>query len=315
VILLVAACVLAAGGAGAVVLLSSRDDSGVSDAERQRAAALTCSVFAEQSLTARRNVIANARGRSDSTLVLVDDVCEQSPSFTIGRAIAYGIGAPPPHPPKISDGLAPRVPAGAVVVVGDNAITSGEYERWLRVARTSSTPGYDPRDSNACVAAKRARSSSASDDTLARRCQVEADGLRDQVLQFLILERWVTGEAAADGLTPSTALYERAFVKAKHDTFPADKDFQKFLSQSSMTVSDARFQVNFNTLYADLRTKALFGVRRVSDAKLRAQREKQADDAFNASLRKRWKAVTLCAPGYVMDQCSNSRTTTTTTPG
>ena len=90
------------------------------------------------------------------------------------------------------------------------------------------------------------------------------------MLQFLILEKWVSGEAADQGLKVSAKEQTAAFEKAKKDTFPKEADFQKFLKQSGMTVEDAKFQVAFNTVYDKLREKAIKGAEKVTDKDIAA---------------------------------------------
>ncbi len=97
------------------------------------------------------------------------------------------------------------------------------------------------------------------------QCKQEYEGLRDQVLQFLILEKWVAGETQDQGIEVSAKANEKAFNDAKKATFPKEADFDKFLKQSGMTVNDARFQVAFNTVYTKLREKALKNAKKVSD--------------------------------------------------
>ena len=163
-----------------------------------------------------------------------------------------------------ADAVAPStVPDSAVALVGDEAIKNATFRHWLNVAARSN-PGtqgafYHPPDFVSCVKRKR----KASRASLAQRrtqCRQEYEGLRDQVLQFLILEKWVAGEAAARGIALSPQESEQAFQRAKKDTFPKESDFRKFLKQAGMTVADARFQIAFNTLYTKLRETAIAAV-------------------------------------------------------
>ncbi|MGH2901864.1 MAG: peptidyl-prolyl cis-trans isomerase, partial [Solirubrobacteraceae bacterium] len=234
---------------------------------------------------------------------------------------------------------------------------------------------------------------------------------------------------------------DKQFADAKKQSFPKEKDFQNFLKQSGMTLTDAKFQVRFNTVYTKLREKAVknapkvtdkavaafynknkarfstpatrdlrvvltktqakadeakkalqsgqswtavakkysidqaskgqggsllgiakgtqeksfddaifaakkgvltgpvktqfgyyvFQVQKITDAKqqslkdatpaikqqLDAQGKQKADDEFNTALRKKWKARTNCAEGYVMSQCKNAPKpkTSTAAPG
>jgi foldase protein PrsA len=169
------------------------------------------------------------------------------------------------------------VPGNAVARVDDSSITRVNFDRWFGVAASSNpaTAGgkanYDPPSYAKCVANKKktapkpAKGQPATTDAQYKtQCQQEYEGLRDQVLQFLILEKWVGGEAADQGITVSAKEEATAFDKAKKDTFPKEADFQKFLKQSGMTLADAKFQVAFNTIYVKLREKAIKGADKVS---------------------------------------------------
>jgi foldase protein PrsA len=170
------------------------------------------------------------------------------------------------------------VPGNAVARVDDSSITRAAFDRWFGVAASSNpaTAGgkasYDPPTYAKCVANKRktapkpAKGQPATTDAQYKtQCEQEYKGLRDQVLQFLILEKWISGEAKDQGLTISAKENEAAYQKAVKDTFPKKADFDKFLKQSGMTVADARFQVAFNTIYQKLRERAIKSADKVTD--------------------------------------------------
>ena len=50
-------------------------------------------------------------------------------------------------------------------------------------------------------------------------------------MQFLILEKWVNGEAKDQGLNVTTAIADKEFESTKKQSFPKDKDFQDFLKR------------------------------------------------------------------------------------
>ena len=179
------------------------------------------------------------------------------------------------------------VPGNAVARVDDSSITTADFNRWFGVAAASnpSTAGakssYDPPSYTKCVAYKKktapkpAKGQPATTDAQFKtQCKQEYEGLRDQVLQFLILQKWVTGEAADQGIKVSAKEEAAAFEKAKKDTFPKEADFQKFLKQSGMTVDDAKFQVAFNTIYVKLREKAIKAAEKVDNDDVKAFYEK-----------------------------------------
>ncbi len=170
------------------------------------------------------------------------------------------------------------VPGNAVARIGDSSITKTDFNRWFGVAASSNpaTAGtkdlYEPPAYAKCVANKTktapkpAKGQPATTPAQYKaQCQQEYEGLRDQVLQFLILEKWVSGEAADQGIKLTAKEGEADFAKAKKDAFPKESDFDKFLQQSGMTVADARFQVFFNSVYTKLREKAVKGADKVTD--------------------------------------------------
>ncbi len=183
-------------------------------------------------------------------------------AFTVIAVIA---SAPAAHGDPIADSI---VAAGAVARVGDAFIDRPTFDRWFSVAAVSNpatdATAYDPPEFAGCVKAKRSTAPKPAKGQPAttkaqfkEQCRQEYEGLRDQVMQFLILEKWVSGEAAERGIALSPQEREDAFQKAKYATFPTDADFRKFLEQSGMTIDDARFQVAFNELYTKLRGQAI----------------------------------------------------------
>ena len=176
--------------------------------------------------------------------------------------------------------------------IDDSSITRVDFDRWFGVAASSNPStaagkaSYDPPTYAKCVANKKktapkpAKGQPATTDAQFKtQCKQEYEGLRDQVLQFLILEKWVSGEASDQGLEVTAKEDAAAFAKAKQDTFPKEADFQKFLKQSGMTVEDAKFQVAFNTIYVKLREKAIKSAKKVTD---------KAVAAFYAKNKKRF---------------------------
>lgn len=175
------------------------------------------------------------------------------------------------------------VPGNAVARVGDASITKTDFNRWFGVAASSNPStaankaAYDPPDYTQCIANKTktapkpAKGQPATTPAQYKsQCQQEYEGLRDQVMQFLVLEKWVSGEAKDEGVTLSAKEGEADFAKAKKDAFPTESDFNKFLQQSGMTVADARFQVFFNSVYTKLREKAIKGAAKVTDKSVAA---------------------------------------------
>ncbi len=170
------------------------------------------------------------------------------------------------------------VPGNSVANVDGDNVTRSEFARWIGIAASTSQPqgseqvAYRPPDYAACVAGKKKSAPKPAkgqpqqtDEQFKTQCKQEYEGLRDQVMQFLILEKWVTGEAADQGVKVSATEADKQFETAKKQSFPKEADFKDFLEQSGMTLSDAKFQVRFNTIYTKLREKAVKNADKVTD--------------------------------------------------
>jgi foldase protein PrsA len=170
------------------------------------------------------------------------------------------------------------VPGNSVASIDGDTITRTNFAHWIGIAASTSQPegsakvAYVPPTYAACVANKKQSAPKPAkgqpqqtDAQFKLQCKQEYEGLRDQVMQFLILEKWVTGEAADQGVKVSGAEAEKQFQTAKKQSFPQEKQFQDFLKSSGMTLGDAKFQVRFNTVYTKLREKAVKNATKVTD--------------------------------------------------
>lgn len=170
------------------------------------------------------------------------------------------------------------VPGNSVANVDGGNVTRTEFAHWLGIAASTSQAqgaakvAYTPPAYTDCIATKKKTAPKPAkgqpqqtDAQFKTQCKQEYEGLRDQVMQFLILEKWVTGEAEDQGVKVSASEADKQFATAKKQSFPKEKDFQDFLKQSGMTLSDAKFQVRFNTIYTKLREKAVKNADKVTD--------------------------------------------------
>ena len=105
------------------------------------------------------------------------------------------------------------VPGNAVVRVADSSITRTDFNRWFGIAAAGNPAtavnksSYDPPNYAACVAKKTktapkpAKGQPATTPAQYKaQCKQEYEGLRDQVLQFLIIAKWIAGEAKRSSL-------------------------------------------------------------------------------------------------------------------
>ncbi|MBA2349259.1 MAG: peptidyl-prolyl cis-trans isomerase [Solirubrobacterales bacterium] len=189
------------------------------------------------------------------------------------------------------------IPGNAVVRVGDTAIKKDAYEHWLDVAALSQASQLDPEaaqsgkkptvtipeppDFKACIAEKKksapkpAKGQPKQTDTqFETQCKQEYEGLRDQVLQFLISSQWIQGEADDRDVKVTDAEVKKQFETTKKQSFPKEEDFKKFLTSSGMTEADLLFRVRLDTLSNKLREAVVKGKDKVSDAQIKEYYEK-----------------------------------------
>ena len=184
------------------------------------------------------------------------------------------------------------VPGNAVARVGDTSITKAQFNHWLQVAAISlqGTPTNgkrakadipQPPDFTKCVAQKRAAAPKPPKGQKAptaaqfkQQCKAEYEGLRDQVLEFLISAQWVQGEAKDEGLKVTEKEVQQRFGQLKKQSFQKDKDFQNFLASSGMTLDDLLFRVRNNLLSDKLRSKIQKGTGKVTEAQIDAYYKK-----------------------------------------
>lgn len=174
------------------------------------------------------------------------------------------------------------IPGNAVAKVGDATVAKATFDHWMKVAAISSAGGTgtaaedavipDPPEFTACIANKKKTTPAPAkgqpkptDETFKTQCEQEYDGLKQQVLQFLISSEWIQGEAKDQGVSVSDADVEKQFAETKKQSFPKEKDFQDFLKTSGMTLEDIKFRVRLDALSNKLREKITKSVEKVDD--------------------------------------------------
>jgi SurA N-terminal domain len=194
------------------------------------------------------------------------------------------------------------LPEGVVARVGDEHISKREFRHWLRIA--------------------------ARGDSEARR-----GALRDSTMLYLVHRTWTGQEAAARGIVVKPAQVRRAFERQKREAFPDERDYRRFLRRSGMTEADLLERVRFDMLQRRLTRVATKNVRPVTKQEveryyarhrrryaelspaaarravrvhLTATREQRAVTRFIERFRARYRAMTTCAKGYVIDACANA---------
>ena len=134
------------------------------------------------------------------------------------------------------------VPGNSVAKVDDDPVTKTDFNHWMQVAAISSQgalPGQkktavqvpQPPDFAACVANKTKTAPKPAKGqpkpTAAQfkaQCKQEYEGLRDQVMQFLISADWIQKEAADQGVKVSDAEVQKQFNHCLLYTSPSPRD-------------------------------------------------------------------------------------------
>jgi foldase protein PrsA len=186
------------------------------------------------------------------------------------------------------------VPGNAVVDIGGDPIKTTEFDHWLKVAATtqaqqSGATGAaaavpDPPNYTKCVAAKKATATkpakgqpTPTDATYKAQCKTQYEGLRDQVVQFLISSAWIEGESNDNGVKVSDTDVKKEFDKQRNQSFPKDKDYLNFLKTSGYVQEDLLYQIKIRQLSTKLRDKILKGSDKVTDAQIANYYNKNKD--------------------------------------
>ena len=175
-------------------------------------------------------------------------------------------------------GCGNAVPPDGVAKVGDAVIKKAEFDHWLTAAaRGQQPPGAgappsppDPPNFEKCVAAKLKQpvpkgSQKPKPEQLKEQCKQEYEGLKTQVLQFLIQAETLQQEAAERDINVSDAEVRKQFADQKKQSFPSDKDYREFLKNSGMTEPDLLFRVKLDVLSNKLREKIIAGKGKVTE--------------------------------------------------
>jgi foldase protein PrsA len=177
------------------------------------------------------------------------------------------------------------VPGNSVVRVDDETIKTSTFDHWLKVAALSSQPPGstakvavpDAPDFKKCVAAKAAAAPKPakgqpkpSTAQFKAQCKQEYEGLRDQVLQFLIQAQWIQQEAKDQGVKLTDKELKKSFEQQKKQSFPTQKEYAAFLKSSGMTQEDIDLRVKLDLLSNKIRTKVTKDSSKVTQAKIQA---------------------------------------------
>jgi foldase protein PrsA len=185
------------------------------------------------------------------------------------------------------------VPGNSVAKVGDQSIKKTTFDHWMQIAAVSqagqaSTSGAAPKPQipdapnfTKCVAQKKATAAKPAkgqpeptEAQLKGQCQQEYNGLRDQVLEFLIRGNWIEQETAKQKLNVSDKDVQKQIDAAVKQAFQNQADFQKFLVRSGLTQADVFYQQRNQLLQQKLTEKVTKAEGKVTDAQIQAYYDK-----------------------------------------
>jgi foldase protein PrsA len=190
-----------------------------------------------------------------------------------------------------------NVPGNAVAKVDDEVITKSTFDHWMNIAAVSSqaqtqsegkTPPKPkipvPPDFTACIADKKKNAPKPAkgqpqpkDADYKTQCKQEYEGLRDQVMQLLIQNEWISAEAAEQDIKVSDEDVKKAFAEQKKQSFPKEADYKKFLQTSGFTEEDVLFRVRIEQLSNKIREKVTKGKDKVTDAQIKTYYDKNKE--------------------------------------
>jgi SurA N-terminal domain len=110
---------------------------------------------------------------------------------------------------------------------------------------------------------------------------------------------WIGGQAAEMGIGVRPREVRRQLAAIKQEAFKSGAEYRRFLRQAHYTRRDVLERVETQILSAKIQERVAAGIR--SEAALQ-----KAFAKFVAEYSARWRARTVCAPGYVIERCSNS---------
>jgi hypothetical protein len=122
--------------------------------------------------------------------------------------------------------------------------------------------------------------------------------LKHKAIEELLEFSWIRGQAAEMGIGTRPRGVARTLARLKKLAFKNGAQYRRFLKESHYTRQDVLDRVEVQLLGELIQKRIVAGLH--SDAA-----RQKAFSRFVAEYEVRWRARTVCAPGYVTDHCSN----------
>lgn len=175
---------------------------------------------------------------------------------------------------------ASKVAKGSVYQVDGVDVSKKEYDHWLKIALIAQVADknalpYPPYTK--CIAALRKTDAESTDAQLKTQCSSAYDSAKQQVGDFLTSRIWIDHEASRLGVKTTDKEVDVIFANQKKASFKTEKDFQKYLVASGMTVEDLRSQVSLRLKEDSLREKVTAKSKAPTEQEIKAYYDQNKD--------------------------------------
>jgi hypothetical protein len=140
-----------------------------------------------------------------------------------------------------------------------------------------------------------------SDGQIEHKCQLLHRVVRDQAMDYLLSAQWAALQAKEQGVRLTEAELHREFLRVRKETYKTEANFQTFLKERRMSLSDVLYQLRRN-LYVARTLPKLEARANAAGANSASARAKVILEHHNQLI-----ARTSCKSGYVMEDCRGYR--------
>jgi len=126
------------------------------------------------------------------------------------------------------------------------------------------------------------------------------DQTREAAMKSLIEAAWLQAVAAEDGISVSRAEVSRELQHLKEANFKTESEYRDFVTSSHYSARDVEERIELQLLSHRLEQRARRAAKQGDPLA-----EEDAVRNFLSGFHRRWRARTVCAPGFEMFLCSN----------
>ena len=123
--------------------------------------------------------------------------------------------------------------------------------------------------------------------------------LKKTAIGELLDDSWIRGQAAEMGIGVRPREVARYLAFIRREAFENGAEYRRFLRESHLTRRDVEEQVEIQLFAERIQERIVAGIPSKAG-------QRKAFNEFISEYEVRWKARTVCAPGYVTSRCSNA---------